>query len=124
MIEEDLSNFDSVVEKYTPLLKSLIKKYLNMNSSNVSIEYEDLMQECLIGVYDTVRTFDSSKGVYFSHYLRLIVNNKLLAFCRDYLPHIYKKNRDKSSMKGRPVFDRIPIYLNSWDDYCTTHSEN
>ena len=63
--EKDISNSHLVVEAYKPLLISSIKKYYNK-----SYQFEELMQEGILEIIESIKDFDNSRNIPFSGYLK------------------------------------------------------
>ena len=63
--EKDISNAHIVVEAYKPLLISSIKKYYNKNH-----QFEELLQEGILEIIESIRDFDQSRNIPFSGYLK------------------------------------------------------
>jgi len=91
--------------------------YYNINYHNHEIDYDDLYQECLIGLYYAAENFDKTRGVYFCYYLNRVMKNCVMTYCRDYLPHYYKLDPEKSLELGHDYFTHINIVLESWDEH-------
>ncbi len=110
-VEIKLENFDTLSKMYHFLILSTIKKIYKMHENNPSVEPEDLYQEGLIALFDSIKNFNPDKKVYFGVYLKVAIKNRLLCYCRNFLPHIYKKDPDK---EGK--FKRHKINVDSLDD--------
>lgn len=106
------ANFELLVAKYKPLILSCIKTVNSMNFNNSRLEYDDLYQEALMALWDAIRLYDASRGVYFGMYLKIAVTNRTKCFARDFLPHSYKKDVEKST-KEKPIFKRLAIDVQS-----------
>ena len=114
---EESYEFEDIVNKYKPLIRNLVTITLKKNYSHTSIEWDDLYQEALLGVYKALESYDIEKGVYFSHYLGHVIKNRLSMYVRDFLPHHFKKNKSASFDRGKPVYDRIAINVGSLEAY-------
>ena len=52
----------NLIEIYTPMIKSIIKKYLSY-ANKVSLEYDDLFQEASMAVLQAQRTYKNNKNM-------------------------------------------------------------
>jgi len=112
-----VENFDALAEKYAPLIKKNISLVFRIHNKDQRLAYEDLYQEGLMALWDSVKKFDPIKfpGVFFGVYLKVAIQNQLKCYARDYLPAIYKKDYKKTLEKGKPMFKRIPITVLSYE---------
>ncbi len=74
----DKSAMNLLLKKNTPLINSLIKKYLQF-----SFEYDDLFQVASIGLIKAVRRFDFNYNTHFSTYAVYVINGELKRYVRD-----------------------------------------
>lgn len=111
-----LENFEALSKKYNPVILANIKRIHKMHQSNPQVEFDDLRQEGLIALYESIKNFKPEKGVYFGVYLKVAISNRLKCFCRNFLPHRYMKDKDETERKGKPTFKRIPIHVGTLDD--------
>lgn len=71
--------FSEINELYRNMLVSLVDKYFFDSKE----QFEDLMQEASIALYDAVRTFDIDQTkVTFGLYAKICVRNRLISFRR------------------------------------------
>ena len=71
--------FNEINDRYHNMLVSLVDKYF----SDCKEQFEDLMQEATIALYDAVRTFDIDQTkVTFGLYAKICVRNRLISFRR------------------------------------------
>lgn len=71
--------FGEINELYRNMLVSLVDKYFFDSKE----QFEDLMQEATIALYDAVRTFDIDQTkVTFGLYAKICVRNRLISFRR------------------------------------------
>lgn len=71
--------FKEINDRYHNMLVSLVDKYF----SDCKEQFEDLMQEATIALYDAVRTFDVDQtNVTFGLYAKICVRNRLISFRR------------------------------------------
>lgn len=111
-----VENFEALAKKYKPVILANIKRIHKLNSSNPQVEYDDLYQEGLIALYESIKNFKSDKGVYFGVYLKVAISNRLKCFCRNFLPHKYVKDKEMTEVAGKPKFKRIQIQVSTLDD--------
>ena len=104
-----MANYDILAKKYRPLMWKYIRLVYNMHSK--AVEVNDLEQEALIALFNSIKNFDATRKVYFQVYLAKAVLNKLLCYCRNTLPHYYKKDPEK---QGK--FMRVKVYVETLDD--------
>jgi RNA polymerase sigma factor (sigma-70 family) len=110
-----IENFDALSKKYKPVILSNIKKVHKMYEQNASVEFDDLFQEGLIALYDSIQNFDPERGVYFGVYLKVAISNKLKCYCRNFLPHFYTKDHENSTSE-KTKFKRMKVAVGSIDD--------
>ena len=111
-----LENFEILSIRFKPLIYKNIKRMHKIHYSNPQVEFEDLNQEGLIALYESIKNFKPEKGVYFGVYLKVAISNRLKCFCRNFLPHRYTKDHEETARKGKPTFKRIPINVTTLDD--------
>jgi len=61
------------MEKYIPLVKSIAKKY-----KNFGVDFDDLVQEGLLGILEAEKKFNPLKGTKFSTYATYWIKKKIL----------------------------------------------
>jgi RNA polymerase sigma factor (sigma-70 family) len=110
-----IDNFEVLAKKYRPLILANIKRVHKMYESNARVEFDDLFQEGLMALYDSIKNFDKTRGVYFSLYLKVAIGNKLKSYCRNYLPHYYSKDVENSTPE-KPKFKRERVNVGALDD--------
>ena len=98
--------FDSLAEKYAPLIESRVTAHALPNMSKQDIE--DMRQEALIIFYNAVCNFDlESDGVEFGLYAKICVENGLISFVRSYIRHsqksVYALDEDASNYREDSV---------------------
>jgi len=111
-----LENFEIFSIRFKPLIYKNIKRIWKIHYSNPQVEFDDLQQEGLIALYESIKNFKPEKGVYFGVYLKVAISNRLKCFIRNYTPHRYTKDHEATVLKGKPTFKRIPINVTSIDD--------
>ena len=65
-------NEDAALERYAKLVTVIARKYYLEGG-----EYEDLIQEGMIGLIHAIRTFDESKSDNFEYYAAVCIRNKI-----------------------------------------------
>ena len=81
--ENDESSYDTLFQKYTPIIKKLASNYYHLYE-NFGCDYEDFLQEAYISFQTAVRTYDESKDALFYTFVVLCVKRGLLTFCRKF----------------------------------------
>lgn len=79
---------ETIIENYSPLIKSCIKKY-----ANYPYLYEDLFQDGVVKVLELIKLYDPKKGVEFSHFLKV------------YLTQFYKNKASYQKYREHLEFD-------------------
>lgn len=74
----DQEAMDTLVKRNIPLVKSIIKKFLNRG-----YEYDDLFQIGIIGLIKAIRNYDSQYDVRFSTYAVPMIMGEVKRFLRD-----------------------------------------
>lgn len=78
---EDAENI--IIDKYTPLIKSMASSYLKQ-FSRYGIEIDDLVQEGYIGLYSAIKGYHASRNTLFYTYAIILIRSKMLNFLRKY----------------------------------------
>lgn len=77
--------YNIIYDNYKKLIVGVAKKYLNF-AKKIGLEYNDLLQEGMIGLSNAINTYDQSKDVKFSTYVTTCVRNHvfsvLMSNCR------------------------------------------
>lgn len=110
-----IENFDALSKKYRPVIMANIKRIHKMHEASPRVEYDDLYQEGLWALWQSIENFDSTRGVYFGVYLKVAIANRLKNYCRNYLPHFYSKDHEKSTAE-KSKFKREKVSVGSIDD--------
>jgi DNA-directed RNA polymerase specialized sigma subunit len=111
-----LENFEIFSIRFTPLILKNISRMRKIHYNNPQVEKEDLHQEGLMALYESIKNFNPERGVYFGVYLKVAISNRMKCFIRNYTPHRYTKDHEETVLKGKPTFKRIPINVTSIDD--------
>lgn len=108
---EDAENI--IIDKYTPLIKSMASSYLKQ-FSRYGIEIDDLVQEGYIGLYNAIKGYHASKNTLFYTYAIISIRSKMLNFLKR---HTSQKNfanvdcislsQDISDDNNAPLFSLI-----------------
>lgn len=117
--------FEKLVEKYTPLIKSLLAKYTN--SSADSSDKDEMYQEACIALFHAAKTFDSSQEhVVFGLYAKICIRNRLISILR-------KRSREKIYPEYEKIEEADPLdvfissenikELKTWINSCLTEYE-
>lgn len=59
----DSKNTEALISEYRSVVEAIASKY-----TNSPLEYEDIIQEGMIGLLASIKTFDESKGAKFKTY--------------------------------------------------------
>ena len=82
----DKEAFDSISEKYAPLIRTLIAKYCT-SVAETDAEYEDVHQEALIALYNAALSYDMNQDeVSFGLYAKICVGNRIISVIRKMFP--------------------------------------
>ena len=74
-------SFEGILELYSPLVRSIsldAKRRFSISDS----EYDDLLQEATIALYNSACSFDESKQVSFGLYAKICIKNRLISYIR------------------------------------------
>lgn len=71
-----------IYKKYEPVIKYYAKKYNNLIEGK-GIDYNDLMQEGLIGLVHAINNFKKQKNIKFSTFAFICIKRKILSAVRD-----------------------------------------
>ena len=104
--------------QHKPLILKNVKHVNGLNHDNPEIEWDDLHQEALFALFDAIRNFDPIKfpTIYFGHYLKIAIANKLKCYYRNFGPHKYIKDKEETELRGKPTFKRIAINVQSFGE--------
>ena len=102
---------DDKIKQYTPLVKSIAKKYINSGEP-----IEDLEQIAYLGLINAINLFDNKKGVKFETYATWLISGEIRHYIRDKhtvvkIPHWvkeYNRKIDKYTEKFRQNNKRFP----------------
>lgn len=71
--------FYQLMLRYLPFIKS---RAYGADSTN-GIEYDDLVQEGLLGLFSAIKSFNSNSNTDFSSYAFVCIKNRILSACRN-----------------------------------------
>ena len=80
--ENDEDYLSLLINKYKPIMISIIRKYLP-NVKKHGLEYDDLLQECYVSFLDAIRTFDEHNNVLFYTYACFCMHRRILTVCKN-----------------------------------------
>lgn len=80
--EKDDDYFSLLIDKYKPIMVSIVKKYLPSVKKH-GLEYDDLLQECYVSFFDSIRTFNEHNNVMFYTYACFCMNRGVATACRN-----------------------------------------
>lgn len=83
----DSNAISSLLAKYKQMVKNITRKYFLVGG-----DQEDLMQEGMIGLYDAILSYDSSKNDHFERYAYLVVER-----------HVLNAIKKASALKNTPI---------------------
>ncbi|MBE3592651.1 MAG: FliA/WhiG family RNA polymerase sigma factor [Thermoanaerobacter sp.] len=86
---------NEIIIKYMPLVKHIVKKLII--SDITQSEYEDLINQGVIGLIDAIEKYQPSKGVKFETYATLRIRGEIIDYLRrkDWMPRSLKKKYKK-----------------------------
>lgn len=98
--------YDKQITELLPIIKIIAKKYANYNLNN--IEYEDLVQEGIIGVVKAIKHFNPQKKVKFSSYAIWWIKQSIFDAINKYAKIIHrpfgKINLEKKIKQVRDIY--------------------
>lgn len=82
---------EQIILHYLPLVKHIVGRIIHSNFPKN--DYEDILNQAVIGLISAVERFDINKGVKFSTYATLRIRGEVLDYFRskDYLPRTIRK---------------------------------
>lgn len=69
----------AVIQKYRPFVEQIASRYRDS-----PIEFEDLVQEGMIGLLAAIKSYDSDKGASFKTYARICIDNAMQSALRKF----------------------------------------
>lgn len=98
---------EELIKENAPLVKSLVKRYLNRGS-----DFEDLYQVGLIGLLKAISGFDTSFDVCFSTYAVPMINGEIKRFVRDNNSVKMPRSLKEMQQKIRYARQKLSLTLN------------
>ena len=80
-------SFDELYKSYLPLMKSTVRKAIEIYSISES-EFEDLLQESAIALYSAAMSFDDTRGIEFGLYAKICIKNRIISY-------IYSRHKNR-----------------------------
>lgn len=108
---EDARNM--VFDKYKQIIKSMASNYLK-NFNRYGIEFDDLVQEGYLGLYNAIRSYHATRNTLFYTYATISIRSKMLNYLKKYTNQKNLANvgcisldQDVSSNNDEPLFSLI-----------------
>ena len=79
--------YNYIVKKYMPLIKMYVKKEMNVGGK-IGLDYNDLMQEGMLGLTSAIKTYDKEKDNKFSTFAELVIKRQI----RNYIKSMDNNN--------------------------------
>lgn len=75
----DNKQTEALIRQYRNVVEAIAVKYINS-----PLEYDDIIQEGMIGLLAAIKTFNNSKGVQFKTYAQTCINNSIQTALRKF----------------------------------------
>lgn len=75
----DSKQTEALIKQYRSVVEAIAGKY-----TNSPLEYEDIIQEGIIGLLAAIKTFNDSKGAQFKTYVQTCINNSIQTALRKF----------------------------------------
>lgn len=75
----DNKQTEALIKQYRNVVEAIAVKYINS-----PLEYDDIIQEGMIGLLAAIKTFNNSKGVQFKTYAQTCINNSIQTALRKF----------------------------------------
>lgn len=72
----------ALVERHLPLVKTVIRRYIDVNEGMFGMGYDDLFQEGCEALCHAAASYDIQAGAQFQTYAGTVIRNHLLDHCR------------------------------------------
>lgn len=115
-IDIKMENFPELAKKYHNAINAGVRRVQKMYGKHSSLDENDLYQEGMIALFKSIEKFNPERGVFFGYYLKAAINNSLKTHCRNFLPHKYVKDIEKTELEGKQKFKRIAIDVDTLDN--------
>lgn len=79
--ENDEEARELIFKKYIPIVKRIAFNYLSL-AKVIKVEFDDLVQEGLIGLNHAIDSFDENSGTLFYTFVCVCVERKIITYCR------------------------------------------
>lgn len=79
LVNDDDTNIDLLLKKYIPLIKTIIyEKFSSFNG--LGADFDDFLQEGIMGLLHAIKTFKESKNVLFYTYALICIKSRINSF--------------------------------------------
>ena len=95
-----------IYKKYNPIIKAICKKYLNL-AYKIGLEYDDLYQEGMLGLFTAIRKYDETMNILFYTYACLCIKGNIMNLLRK-----------SSSSKQQPINEGISLATEIGESNC------
>ena len=75
----DNKQTEALIRQYRNVVEAIAAKYINS-----PLEYDDIIQEGMIGLLAAIKTFNNSKGAQFKNYAQTCINNSIQTALRKF----------------------------------------
>ena len=75
----DNKQTEALIKQYRNIVEAIAAKYINS-----PLEYDDIIQEGMIGLLAAIKTFNNSKGAQFKTYAQTCINNSIQTALRKF----------------------------------------
>ncbi len=122
--EDDEDAFTMVLQKYRPVIDKFAKQYLPA-ASNMGLDYADLYQEGLIGIYSALNSYMEESSTLLYTYLNVCIKRRMQTLLRR---HSSKRQEvlnnalllSERNEKGSSLLERIALPENALDEVITS----
>ena len=119
LINEDNDYYRYVLfQKYKPIIISIVKDYYQKYNGLSILEYDDLLQEGMIGFNNAINSYNSNNSIFYT-YASICIKRSIISYIRK----IYSKKNiifnnilDDSYIDSLIVFDK-DIFLSKMYEY-------
>lgn len=111
----EMDYFEPLFNRFYPLVKKYAQQYYLRY-----FEYEDLLQEARLAMFDAVKKYDSSKGMHFAGYYRLTLQHHIYGIIRK--EGAIKRIGDRNATSLDELIETNPVLQLSFTDYQTPES--
>jgi len=97
-IDEERPNYDVLMTEHAPFVKRIAYHMISRLPSNIQLD--DMIQAGMIGLFEALKGYDTSKGASFETYARIRIQGAMIDEVRraDWTPRsVYKKSRELSN---------------------------